>query len=228
MKQNNRIDRLCIVLAHGGAVETVKRHLPIWQANHDQVIVCSPADDPIQLPTIWGFVNGRSSKYAADTNLRAREAMRLATVLQPHTLTVCEYDALLWHWPTAHIATMQPDSVMGSVFQSADPKFKGKFYIHSPIIFGPQAIAKVTEAMEKLPDGAEGGFGDRYFGLAVETAGIPVIDGHAHGLSYSQNHIEAKHLADARRTIGAGAVFTHGVKDAAVLRVLADAAKITY
>lgn len=216
------------MLAHGGAVETVKRHLPIWQANHDQVIVTSPADDPIQLPNIWGFVTGKSSKYAADTNLRAREAMRLAAYLEPHTLTVCEYDALLWHWPSEHIAHMQPDSVMGSVFKSDDPKFKGKYYIHSPIIFGPTAIGKVTKAMEDLPDDAEFGFGDRYFGLAVEKANLPVMDGHQLGLSYSQNHIEAKHLAEARQKIGAGAVFTHGVKDASVLRALADAAKITY
>ena len=217
------INRLCIVLAHGGAVETVKRHLPIWQSLHDQVIVCSPADDPIQLPKLWGFVNGKSSRYATDTNLRTREAMRLASFLKPHTLTFCEYDALLWRWPSEHIAHMEPDFVMGSVFQSADPKFKGKFYIHSPIIFGPLAIDKVLAAMDQLPDDAEFGFGDRYFGLAVEKAKIPVVNGHDLGLSYSQNHIEGQHVARAIEVIRSGACFSHGIKDQRIFSLLSEA-----
>jgi len=214
-----------MVLAHGGAVETVKRHLPIWKAHHDQVIICSPSDDPCFLPNQWGFINGKSSRYATDTNRRTREAIRLASELRPHTLTFCEYDALLWDWPSSSLTMMGPDGVMGSMFISDDPKFKGKFYVHSPIIFGPKAIAPVLKAMDQLPDDAELGFGDRYFGLAIETAGIPVVDGHKYGLSYSQNHIEAKHIAEACHAIKNGAVFTHGVKDGPTLAKLAQSAK---
>jgi len=121
---------------------------------------------------------------------------------------------------------MGPDGVIGSVFTSADPSFRGKFYIHSPIIFGPRAIQMVLTAMDHLPPDAERGFGDRYFGLAIEMAKIPVTDGHAHGLSYSQNHIEPKHIPEAIHAIKNGACFTHGVKDAPTLAKLAQAAKI--
>jgi hypothetical protein len=154
--------------------------------------------------------------------------MRLASELRPHTLTFCEYDALLWNWPSSAIAMMGPDGVMGSKFINADPKFKGEFYVHTPIIFGPKAIEPVLKAMDHLPDDAEYGFGDRYFGLAIETARIPIIDGHKTGLSYSQNHIEAKHIVEAVHAIKNGAVFTHGVKDAAVLSKLVNGAKFTY
>jgi len=216
-----------MVLAHGGAVETVKRHLPIWRACHDQVIICSPADDPCFLPNQWGFVNGKSSRYATDTNLRTREAMRLASELHPHTLTFCEYDALLWRWPKSELPMMGPDGAMGSMFTSADPKFKGKFYVHSPIIFGPKAIGRVVAAMDKLPPDAEYGFGDRYFGLAIETAGVKVLDGHDYGLSYSQNHIEGQHVARAMEVIGDGGCFSHGIKDKRIFELLSQAAKIT-
>jgi hypothetical protein len=217
-----------MVLAHGGVRETVERHLPVWKQNHDRVIICSPADDPLGIPGEWGFVNGKSSRYAADTNERTRQALALASEMRPHFLTFCEYDALLWHWPESDVHMMGPDGVMGSRFESADPKFKGKFYMHSPILFGPLAIEKVCKEMFKLPRDAEYGFGDRYFGLAIERAGIPVVNGHDHGLSYSQNHIEKQHWMDAGTKIEQGAVFTHGVKDEKTFRILCAAAKITY
>ena len=224
------INRLCIVLAHGGAVETVKRHLPIWAKFHDRTIVCSPADDPLNLPGEWGFVNGKSSKYAADTNLRARAAMTLALEIGPRYLTVCEYDALLWDWPSKLIDQTFTigGRAMGSVFHSADPSFLGKNYIHSPIIFDRVGYYETTKAMHKLPDDAERGFGDRMFGLAIERAGVTLIDGHAHGLSYSQNHIERQHYPEMMAKVRAGACFTHGIKDAQALRIGMNAAKIAY
>jgi hypothetical protein len=223
-----------MVLAHGGVTETVQRHLPVWMKIHDRTIICSPADDPVRLPQEWNFVNGHSSRYAAVTNERTLQAMLLACELRPNWLTFCEYDALLWRWPTALIEStverLPPGTafVAGSQFTNHDPKFKGKTYLHTPIIFNPAAMIRVTTAMVSLPRNAEHGFGDRYFGLAVELAGVRVLNGHEHGLSFSQNHIQREHWAEAERTIRAGACFSHGIKDAETLDRLMKAAGISH
>ena len=219
------MNKLCIVLAHGGARETVLRHLPFWAKVSDRVIVCSPSDDPLTLGNDWCFVNGKSSRYDAETNLRTRQALALAVEIGATHTIWCEYDALLWRFPEEAMK-MDSNSVMGSVFQSNDRKFHGKFYLHSPIIFGRQALSRTTVEMFKLPPGAEHGFGDRYFGYAIELAKVNVLDGHKLNLSYSQNHIEAnnrKFMVDAIAAMKRGIAFTHGIKDANVLRQMAQA-----
>lgn len=216
------IKKLCIVLAHGGARETVVRHMPFWERLHDEVWVSSPVDDPLIWDRPLCIVHGKSGRYDARTNIRTRQLMRLAYNVECVWLTFVEYDAILWKWPE-QANTMPELAAMGSVFQNADPKFKGSFYVHSPIIFRREAIRRTLAAMTKLPDTAEYGFGDRYFGLAMEEGAVKVIDGHALGISYSQNHIEQKHWADARAKIAAGACFSHGIKDAQTLQRLASA-----
>lgn len=220
-----------MVLAHGAAIDTVRRHLPIWREFHDRVIICSPADDPVQLPDVWGFVTGRSSRYAAETNVRTLRAMLLASELRPNFLTFCEYDALLWRWPEELVHSLAAKNgfekgwVAASLFHNDDAKFKGSFYLHSPIIFSREAIPRVAVEMANLPRDAEHGFGDRYFGLAVENSGIPVMNGHDCGLSYSQNHIQRHHWEDAKNVISAGGCFSHGIKDTDTLRVLLAASR---
>lgn len=228
------IRRLCIVLGHGGSAETIRRHLPIWRKWHDRVIVCVPADDNnLFEPDTWVFVYGRSARYSAQTNKRTIELIKLACSLMPSFTTFVEYDALLWRWPEELIAKFMAHTgggavAFGSVFQNADPKFKARFYIHSPIIFTIAALCRTLWEMKKLPADAEGGFGDRLFGLAIENAGIRVVDGHEFGLSYSQNEITPENVANAVAAIKAGVCFTHGVKDEAILRRLVEATGIQY
>jgi len=220
------MNRLCVVLAHGGALETVLRHLPYWKRLHDRVIIASPSDDPINLTDEWCFVNGLSGRYDAKTNIRTRELMLFASQMNTMTITFCEYDAILWRWPK-EATIMGPNAIMASKFISDDRKFIGKFYLHSPIIFSNKSATETVEAMFRLPDDAERGFGDRYFGLACERARVDLIDGHKLGLSYSQNHIQQVHMPDAVDAIKAGACFTHGIKDASTLAALAKAAGLS-
>lgn len=232
------IQRLCLVLGHGGQTPCIGRHLPIWRKFHDEVILCTPADDPVKGLDVWQFTWGKSGHYCADTNLRTREALTFAGAMNFETLTLCEYDALLWRWPADEVQRIlrdresidsrDPGFIFGSRFWNDDVKFQGKFYLHTPLIMDRLAVWSLVEAMEDLPDDAEGGFGDRYIGLAAERAEIGIIDGHKLGLSYSQNQIEAKHYAPMAEAIRSGICFTHGIKHLRAFEVGLQAAKISY
>ncbi|MFB1500825.1 hypothetical protein [Thiocapsa sp. N5-Cardenillas] len=213
------IQTLAIILAHGKVQETVVRHLPVWAKVAERVIIASPADDPVCLRHEWGFVTGKSARYAEETNQRTMECFELAKELSPRLLIWMEYDALLWEFPPM-ADMMSARSVMGTKFTSADRSFKGAFYLHSPIIFGSAAIRETLLAMCDLPPDAERGFGDRFIGLAVELARLPVIDAHAYQLAFSKNHIEKADIPDAVQARRKGAVFMHGIKEAAVFQAI--------
>lgn len=225
------IHRLLIVLAHGKAKETCIRHLPIWNAASDLTIFCAPEDDPLHLPGHLCLNYGKSAQYSEETNRRTIFAMEQACNMRPEFLIFCEYDALLWYWPTELIARTVKDfepTVLASQFVSADPAFRGKAYLHSPIIFTRDAVPLVLKAMNRLPMNAERGFGDRFFGLAVEEAGIKVVNGHDHGASYSQNHITGAFVDQCADAVKGGACFTHGVKEESVLTRILTRANFAY
>lgn len=216
---------MLVVLAHGKAKETVLRHLPIWKSITEDVMITSPMDDRLAIPGEDCRFFGKSARYDRETNIRTLWAMQQGALANPKHLIFCEYDALLWRWP--EVKAGQWD-VMASKFTSADPKFKGSFYLHSPIIFGRSGYLRTIEAMKNLPLDAEYGFGDRYFGLAVETAKVNVLDGHALGLSYSQNEIAGVFVDQCADAVANGACFTHGVKEHFVLTRILTRANFAY
>lgn len=214
-----------LVLAHGGARDTVLRHQPHWEHLSEQVIYSTPSDDPLRDFHGHQFVWGKSSRYDANTNLRTREALRYAMSLDPEWLWFYEYDAVCFEAPPAKLRNKK--SISASRFRNFDDSFKGSIYLHSPLLIGRDALPALVDAMFSLPDDAELGFGDRYFGLAVDRAGIPVIDTLAAGFSWSMNHIEPKHLGEARKAYRNGARMSHGIKCAEVLGALEGEVPLT-
>lgn len=215
--------RACLVLAHGKKRATCERHLPQWRAIAETVLFATPCDDPISLETkdMFQFTWGRSSLYDAHTNLRTREALRFALRLEWDQLVFCEYDAILWEWPKFHV---EHNQIVASMFVNVDPTFVSPIYLHSPIIFGSKdALAKVVAVMDVLPDDAERGFGDRYIGLAAQFSGLEIVDGHARGISFSQNHIDERWVGQAVAARKRGALLMHGIKDDYVYRAIRDA-----
>lgn len=213
---------LALVLAHGKAADVVARHLPVWKKQAAQILFFTPVDDPLKDLPAGQYSVGQSKAYSADTNLRCREALRLGALSHFEHVLLIEYDSLIFSdIPEKYLPP--PDGVSAPVFHNADPKFKGKFYLHFPQLFTRAGAQATVAAMDALPLDAEHGFTDRYAGLAVEKAGIPVLDLNPTGFVCTHNEIDDKKLPDVLAKYKAGARWSHGVKTEKVFKALQKA-----
>jgi hypothetical protein len=218
---------LGLVLAHGKAADVCRRHEQVWRKNCDKLIYFTPVDDPLirtgtELGLRTQYSVGKSKAYSADTNIRTREALRLASLTYYEYVLLIEYDSLIFGAiPEQYVPPA--DGVSAPVFHNNDPKFKGKFYLHFPQLFTRTAVQAVVAAMDALPDDAERGFTDRYVGLAVQNAGIPVLDLNPTGFVCTHNEIDEPKLPAVLAAYKKGARWSHGVKTEKIFKTLQKA-----
>jgi hypothetical protein len=218
---------LGIVLAHGKVADVCRRHEPVWRKNCNELFYFTPTDDPFapngdKLGLARQYSVGRSKAYSSDTNVRAREALRFASLTYYEYVLLIEYDSLIFG-PIPEKYVPPTDGVSAPVFHNADPKFRGKFYTHFPQMFTRTAVQAVVAAMTALPDGAEHGFTDRYVGLAIENAKVPVLDLNPTGFVCTHNEIDEKKLPDVLAQYKKGARWSHGVKTEKIFKALQKA-----
>lgn len=217
------LNTLVIVLAHGKVADVVARHLPMWQDMGREVFFFTPVDDPLPDKSLKQYSVGKSKAYSEDTNLRCREALRFASMTLYDYVFLCEYDSLVFKKPIPTVFQPTKDGVAAPVFHNVDPSFSGKTYLHFPQLYTNSAVHATVAAMDALPLGAEKGFTDRYVGLAVEKAAIPVKDLNPTGFVYTQNEIDEKKLPEALEAYKKGARWSHGIKTESVFRALRKA-----
>jgi hypothetical protein len=215
---------LCIVLAHGAASDCVARHLPFWRQAAAEVIIFSPWDDPVVAgPEVTSHLHGCSSRYGSQNNVRVREALRFAAHRASPLTMLVEYDALTWG-PIPEAARPPVGGLSGARFTEprewAGTRFEGSQYFHFPILLDRAALAPLVAQMDALPVGAEGGYSDRYIGLAAERAGLPYVDLFAHGLAFTRDTIAGRAAERCAAAVAAGVVFSHGIKTRETLNLI--------
>lgn len=218
-----------VVMAHGAAQATVRRHLPYWLRVCGEVEIWVPAGEGFTLDTPGAYVFEaipNRGAYSGATSERCTVAMEAAldTGL-PYTLLM-EYDALTWG-PI-------PDAAVPAHGEVAAPRwpnephtpvpgktFRGAFYLHFPQLYSRLAleltVGTIRQAMRSTD---EHGYTDRFLGRAVELAGVPVRDWRAAGLSYSWENISGheRRVVECVAAVRAGAFCSHGIKDEVSLR----------
>jgi hypothetical protein len=213
---------LGIVLAHGKAVATCVRHLPVWLQSCDRVIFVTPCNDRLCLEDIAQYSVGVSAgRYDASVSFRCREALRFASLTDYTHVALFEYDSLIF----GEFPDMGPAGVMAPMIYPFEPQFKGRGYPHFPQLYTRDAARRVVKAMDTIPLAAEQGFTDRYVGLAIQEAGLQISDVHRTGLAYTENHITRDKLEAAVVAYSKGARWSHGIKDQIVFETLETAAK---
>lgn len=212
---------LGIVLAHGKAREAVLRHEPIWLQNCDRLVYFTPCDDPLRLPGRIEYSVGKSCNYCADTNLRCREALRFANMTGTDRIMLIEWDSMIFG-PVPGILEENFDVVTPQFWDFGNAQFQGTTFLHFPILLTGWGAHELVRHMDNIPDGAEGGFTDRYIGYAAQKAKSYIGDMHKliPSLVYTQNHIDLEKLPDAIDAYRRGARWSHGIKDAAVFDTL--------
>lgn len=218
-----------IILAHGGAAETVASHTPNWEAAFDGLIFISPSDDPLpgSLPI------GLSCRNGVGSIERLIFAMAMASRFP--VCAIIEYDVLMFpvtgmfaqsaknvtrgdegtsfemefrrgpDWQLTLGKRMKNLLFCSEVFPNQDPPhiFAGQTYGHAPWIATGQTWWKLLTTGSDL----QHGFPDRWLANAAQRANVSLrgMEG-----AYSRDRdfdVGAARIARLR-----GAPCIHGVK----------------
>jgi len=217
-------DILQIVMTHRDARQTVERHLPIWEGVTKNIIFASPEDSFMsEGKFVCGYPEIRIGKAEHNGELSAQRIIKIfefALKQDWEYLLLNEYDSFALSLP----GDVKPDKggVSAAVYSQNKPiKFKGKFYLHYPMLFTREGMQKVYDKLETVKT-KDRYFSDRFIGRAVEYAKIPVKNLLANKRAYTKNTIEPKHYTKLRQEVKDGAVFYHGVKSIEVLKIITE------
>ncbi len=209
--------RVCTtVFSYAGAQRVVERHLPVWWANSDEVIVVFPEDSRNALPGTRVFQTGLSNKYGEECLRRQLEGMRHAaeTVADYHVFL--EYDAFLLRRPEPRVG------VQANLFKNHFPQLAGTHYGHFPWVFDAGSLRTFVEGATFEP--FQNGFVDRWMWSQAERMGLPIHDLLALREGFSRNTLAGlKERAVAVRRAERGAYAFHGIKDPRLLEKIRTA-----
>jgi hypothetical protein len=133
-------------------------------------------------------------------------------------LLLLEYDAIALSLPP----DVMPDKggVSAARYKQNKPyKFRGKFYLHYPMLFTREAVEKLIKFLPNIVSN-DRYFSDRFIGRAVELANIPVKNLIKTGRAYTKNTIEDRHIPNLIKAAKGGALFYHGIKSERVLNAI--------
>lgn len=204
------------VFSYAGGQAIVERHLPIWRAHSDEVMVVFPEDSPNLLPGVRTFATGQSNKYGEECLKRQLGGMRKALELGADFYVFVEYDAFLLRRPEARVG------LQANVFKNRNPEMAGTHYSHFPWILDAESLRKLAEGGTLEP--FQRGFVDRWLWCQVERLGIPVHNLRALREGFSRNTIRLpKERLVALRHASRGAYAFHGIKETRLLKKIVTA-----
>jgi hypothetical protein len=206
------------VFSYGGGIDIARRHLPIWTAHSDEVLMVFPEDSPAPLPGTKSVPSGRSNKYGEECLKRQLHGMRESLKAQADYYVFVEYDAFILRRPKPR------PGVQANVFRNEHPHLQGPHFYHFPWII--EASALEVLAREATFEPFEKGFVDRWLQCQVVRLGIPVTDLRRPREGYSRNTImRPREITEAVRLASRGGYAFHGVKDAQLLERIINASE---
>lgn len=218
------IKLLQIIMTHREAKETVLRHLHIWEGITKNIIFISPEDSFMSEERFCcGYPEVRLEKAEHHGELSTQRIIKIfefALTQEFDYLLLNEYDSFALSLP----ADVMPATggVSAAIYVQNKPmKYRGKFYLHYPMLFDREGMKKVYEKLPKVQTN-DRYFSDRFIGRAVEHARIPVNNLLARKKAYSKNTILPEHYPKLRKAVKEGAVFFHGVKDPETLKIITE------
>jgi hypothetical protein len=125
-----------IVFAHGSVIETVKRHIPIWKNNTDNLLIVSPKDNPCVIEGIDCLTHEKSQHHGIHTLKRQLFAMKHSLLYKSDFYVFMEYDSILLKKPK-YRNIIQGNLFNENIFfeKQHESMNKGQCFIHFPWIF---------------------------------------------------------------------------------------------
>jgi len=206
------------IFAHGAALETVKRHYPIWKKNSDNILIISPIDDPCTLDNVDYLTHGKKQHSGYDSLKRDLFGMKSALSYDSDYYVFLEYDAVMLQRP-------QPRPIVqGNLFNDyiflnrlTEPMSQCICFLHFPWVFPSNVLKFFTESVEVKEDGCP--FVDSWIAQKIMDLNLE-IHNTRYGEAYSQNTIEPKHFNELSMAIQNGAYAIHGIKEQETLDIV--------
>ncbi len=206
--------KLTVVMTHSEAISVVKRHLKYWEQTSDEIIFISPIDSQMtEDGKVEGYLEiliGRAEHHGEISAQRIEQIFEYLLDKDYDYIILTEYDAFYTKIPDSIL----PDdkSITAIKYNQNKPiKFKGKFYLHYPIIFTKESLRKTYEQLKNVTTN-DRHYSDRFIGMAVQLANLYVVDLLKLKKGYSKNTIRPEHYREFRQAIREGAIAFHGIK----------------
>lgn len=206
-----------VVFTFAGQQAMLDRHLPTFRNRGADIVVVSPCNAPMIVPTdVIGLQIGRSEYCGEGLTHRIGMALTIISALGYETICCIEGDSIV----LGEIPDADPFAVDCIMFESEDPSFKATHFCHWPWIFSSVTASCIGELfLDSIRSkDIERGFPDRLLGWCCQSA----FDlRHIGKLAYSRNLIDRpQYLEEAKQAVRDGARFIHGIKTKEVFDAL--------
>lgn len=201
------------IFTFGGGREITQRHLPIWKAFTDDLLLVFPYDDPCVLPDVDMIAHEVSNKYGMPCLRRQLFGMKESLRYKADFYVFIEYDGFLLRRPEPR------DCVQANAFphSTESSKYAAAFCPHFPWVFSAAVLEKFVLTANFEP--FERGFVDRWLAAQMERMGIPFHGFLDSGEGYSRNTIQyAEEKEAVLRCVESGGYAIHGVKTSELLK----------
>jgi len=199
------------VFSYAGGQAIVSRHLPLWKAVSDEVLLVYPEDSPNRAAGVRHLATGHSNKYGDECLRRQLHGMRASLEFGADFYVFLEYDAFMLARPRERVG------LQANAFPNRDPRFVGPAYFHFPWIFDAGTLRRFLEHASLEPP--EMGFVDRWLQGQIAPLAVPVHNLRKLGEGFSRNTLRTRgHRRFAVELARRGGYAFHGVKDASLLR----------
>ncbi len=209
---------LSLVMTHSEAKETVDRHRNYWEKLGGELWFTSPENSAMGVDK--EVLIGKAEHHGEISAQRIMAIFDYASEIEWDYILLMEYDSFALALPEEVIPKTSGVSA-AKYLQNKPIKFKGKFYLHYPMLFTREAFIKVVKHLPLVCTN-DRYYSDRFIGRAVEFANVPVTDLLKIKRAYSKNTIEPKHYKELRTAVKEGAIFFHGVKTAETLSIITN------
>ena len=227
-----------IIFAHGDAIETVNRHLPIWKAYTDNLLIVSPKDNPCILQGIDCLSVDKRQHHGPHTLARHLFAMKAALGYNSDFYVFLEYDAIMLRRPEPR-PIIQGNLFNERVFNNKQEEWmrQGHCFLHFPWIFPADKLKQFVEhvdlSVENNPVYHKNYAHDIWIAqklmkhnFAVHNLlGLVPSAPNGTGEGYSQNSFNSPELLEnVANQVKSGAYALHGIKTKEALERILEAA----
>jgi hypothetical protein len=138
-----------VILAHGDAIETIKRHLPIWKAYTDNLLFVSPKDNPLVLEGYDCLSIEKREHHGIHALKRHLFAMKVALNYKSDFYVFLEYDAIM-------LKRLKPRPIIqGNLFnekiflnKDEEAMRQGLCFLHFPWIFPADKLKEFVDKVD--------------------------------------------------------------------------------
>lgn len=207
------------VFGHAEGAKIARRHLPIWQAHTDNLLIISPTDSPLTFDGVACRQHGLSGRDGEDAIRRTLFGFQASLEIEADYYVFAKYDSFLISRPRPRVGLQ-----INAQADQAPGDFSSRWFFHGPWVIDAATMRTLAEQATLEP--FEGGYVDRWISAQTFRLNLPTFDLQFAGEGFSRTAISSWwECIRAVSLAASGAYAFHGVKSATLLDAILEAAR---